>query len=115
MIAISAAPLRSASAQSDGTVKDMSYFPRRGPFVKPQTKGAVLRYCTIEMRSFATFRVLSRKPKYTGSCKLACRHAETLKDLQASERLEHLEKRERISALLEFKATKAIWQEACND
>src|SRR5713226_9699285 len=97
IMAMSAAPLRSASAQSDGTVKDRSYFPRSGPFVKPQTNGAVLRYCTIEMRSFAKFGVLSRKPEYTGSCKLTCRHAETLKDLQASERLEHLEKRERIS------------------
>jgi len=67
------------------------------------------------MRSFATFGVLSRKPKYTGSCKPACGHAETLKNLLGLERLENLEKKGPIPALLEFKTAKAIWQEACND
>src|SRR6266404_5506285 len=51
MIATSAAPLRRASAQKEGTVKESSYLPCSGPCVKPRTSGAVLRYCTTEMRS----------------------------------------------------------------
>ena len=57
MIAMSAALVRSASAQSDGMVKDKSYLPLSGPFVKPQMSGAVLRYWTMEMRSFGKFDV----------------------------------------------------------
>jgi hypothetical protein len=52
---MSAAPVRIASAHREGTVKDKSYFPASGPFVKPQTSGAVFKYCTIDMRSFCTF------------------------------------------------------------
>src|SRR5450631_1074931 len=52
MMATSAAPVRRASAHCDGTVKERSYLPLRGPLVKPQTSGAVFRYLTIEMRSF---------------------------------------------------------------
>jgi hypothetical protein len=92
MMAMSAAPLRSASAQSEGTVKDRSYLPRNGPCVKLQTKGAVLRYCTMEMRSLAKFGVLARRSKYTGSCNPARRRAETLKCLQDLERLERVER-----------------------
>jgi len=51
---MSAAPLRSASAQSDGTVNESSYLPWSGPCVKPRTSGAVFRYCTTEMRSLFT-------------------------------------------------------------
>src|SRR6202049_2284678 len=65
MIAISAAPMRSASAHGDGTVKDKSYFPASGPFVKPQTSGAVFKYCTIDMRSFCTFELLAISTKYS--------------------------------------------------
>lgn len=49
---MSAALVRRASAQRDGTVKDRSYLPLRGPWVKLQTNGVVFRYLTIEMRSF---------------------------------------------------------------
>src|SRR5262249_4812999 len=51
MIATSAAPPRSASAQAEGTVNHSSYFPSSGPLVKPHTSGAVFRYCTTETRS----------------------------------------------------------------
>jgi hypothetical protein len=68
--------------------------PWRGPLVKPQTNGAVLRYCTMEMRSLGKFVVLLRKPKYTGSCRAKGGDTETLKDLQGLERLDHLEKRQ---------------------
>src|SRR5712691_4618168 len=64
MMATSAAPARNASAHCDGTVNDNSYFPRSGPFVKPHTKGAVFRYCTIDMRSLAK-RMFSQKPQYS--------------------------------------------------
>jgi hypothetical protein len=36
-------------------VKDKSYFPCRGPSVKPQTNGAVLRNSTTDMRSLDMF------------------------------------------------------------
>src|SRR6202795_4608247 len=65
MIAISAAPMRSASAHCDGTVNDKSYFPASGPFVKPQTSGAVFKYCTMDMRSFCTFALLAISIKYS--------------------------------------------------
>ena len=54
---MSAAPVRIASAHREGTVKDKSYFPASGPFVKPQTSGAVFKYCTIDMRSFCKLEV----------------------------------------------------------
>src|SRR6266404_4197258 len=58
MMARLAAPVRRASAHRDGTVKENSYFfsarARRGPWVKPRVNGAVLRYCTTEMRSLVT-------------------------------------------------------------
>src|SRR5213080_738597 len=59
MMATSARPERKSSAHCEGTVKDKSYLPRSGPLVKPQTSGAVLRYCTIEMRSSVTVRGLT--------------------------------------------------------
>src|SRR5271154_1426746 len=65
MIAMSAAPVRNASAHCDGTVKDKAYFPANGPFVKPQTSGAVFRYLTIEMRSFCKFQSLAISSKYS--------------------------------------------------
>src|ERR1700676_3612022 len=65
MMAMSAAPWRSASAHKDGTVKERSYLPRSEPFVKPHTNGAVFRYCTIEMRSLGKFAVLSRQVQYS--------------------------------------------------
>src|SRR5712691_10562117 len=55
MMATSTAPARSASAHSDGTVKESSQRPAKGPLVKPQTSGAVFRYSTMEMRSLLTF------------------------------------------------------------
>src|SRR5712664_1805459 len=51
MMAMSAAPVRSSSAHCEGTVNERSYLPCSGPCVKPRTSGAVLRYCTTEMRS----------------------------------------------------------------
>src|SRR5438445_5253387 len=54
MMATSAAPVRNSSAHCDGTVKERSYLPCKGPCVKPRTSGAVLRYCTTEMRSLLT-------------------------------------------------------------
>src|SRR5271165_1712672 len=54
MMATSAAPVRRASAHCDGTVKERSHLPCSGPWVKPRTSGAVLRYCTTEMRSVLT-------------------------------------------------------------
>src|SRR5882724_1511010 len=54
MMATSAAPTRNSSAHCDGTVKVRSYLPCKGPCVKPRTSGAVLRYCTTEMRSLLT-------------------------------------------------------------
>src|SRR5258706_10642121 len=58
MMATSAAPVRRASAHCEGTVKEKSYFfpakARRGTWVKPRISGAVLRYCTTEMRSLVT-------------------------------------------------------------
>src|SRR6185437_1923219 len=65
MMATSAAPLRRASAHCDGTVKDKSYLPTNGPFVKPQTSGAVFRYCTIDMRSFCKFEMLAISSQYS--------------------------------------------------
>src|SRR5262252_2255303 len=50
-MAMSTSRLRRASAHSDGTVKDSSYSPRRGPCVKPHTSGAVFKYSTTETRS----------------------------------------------------------------
>src|SRR5438046_7318894 len=64
MMATSARPERKSSAHCEGTVKDKSYLPRSGPLVKPQTSGAVLRYCTIEMRSLVTVRGLTLKFQY---------------------------------------------------
>ncbi len=46
-------------------MKERSYLPRNGPWVKPRTSGAVLRYCTTEMRSLLTLAVRSRKRKYS--------------------------------------------------
>ncbi len=60
MMAMSAAPVRKASAHSDGTVNESSYLPRRGPLVKPQTSGVVFRYWTMEMRSFGKVGVFPR-------------------------------------------------------
>jgi len=57
MMATSARPARKSSAHCEGTVNDSSYLPWSGPLVKPQTSGAVFRYCTMEMRSFVTMRV----------------------------------------------------------
>ena len=54
MMATSAAPRRRASAHCEGTVKERSYLFWSGPWVKPRTSGAVLRYCTTEMRSLVT-------------------------------------------------------------
>src|ERR1700686_2137510 len=54
MMAMSVAPVRRASAHCEGTVKERSYLPCSGPWVKPRTSGAVLRYCTTEMRSLLT-------------------------------------------------------------
>src|SRR5580692_9908193 len=51
IIATSAAPERKASAHWDGTVKESSYFPRKGPCVKPRTSGAVFRYSTMDIRT----------------------------------------------------------------
>src|SRR5580704_12252139 len=51
IIATSAAPERSASAHCDGTVKESSYFPRKGPCVKPRTNGAVFKYSTMDIRT----------------------------------------------------------------
>jgi hypothetical protein len=84
--------------------------PRNGPRVKPQTKGAVLRYCTMEMRSFAKFGVLARQSKVYRKLHRARRHAETLKCLQGLERLKHVERGKPIPSLLEFRAGKAILQ-----
>src|SRR5690242_4307120 len=64
-MAMSAAPVRRASAHCEGTVNDKSYFPESGPFVKPHTSGAVFKYCTIEMRSFGTFEILGISTKYS--------------------------------------------------
>ena len=64
MMATSARPERKSSAHCEGTVKDKSYLPRSGALVKPQTSGAVLRYCTIEMRSLVTVRGLTLKFQY---------------------------------------------------
>src|SRR5205814_7611607 len=64
VMATSARPERKSSAHCEGTVKDKSYLPRSGPLVKPQTSGAVLRYCTIEMRSLVTVRGLTLKFQY---------------------------------------------------
>src|SRR3984885_10487366 len=59
MMAMSAALLRRASAQRDGTVNERSYLPLRGPWVKLQTNGVVFRYLTIEMRSFGKLAFFS--------------------------------------------------------
>src|SRR5258708_24014170 len=61
MIAVSAVPVRRASAHCEGTVKERSYLSRRPPCVNPRTSGAVLRYCTTEMRSFVTLHNYSRR------------------------------------------------------
>src|SRR6202166_50660 len=58
MMAPSASPRRRASAHWEGVVKERSYLPARGPSVKPQTRGAVLRYSTMEMRSLDIFRAI---------------------------------------------------------
>src|SRR6202162_1679179 len=52
MMATSARPSRRSSAHCEGTVNERSYLCWRAPRVKPYTNGAVLRYCTTEMRSF---------------------------------------------------------------
>src|SRR5271154_2276195 len=65
MIAMSAAPVRSASAHCEGTVKDKSYLPSSGPCVKPRTSGAVFRYCTMEMRSLFNLEMLAISSKYS--------------------------------------------------
>src|SRR6266478_6557133 len=64
MMATSARRDRKSSAHCEGTVNDKSYLPRRGPLVKPQTSGAVLRYWTIEMRSLVTVRGLTCEVQY---------------------------------------------------
>src|SRR5438477_2685769 len=64
MMATSARPERKSSAHCEGTVNDKSYLPSSGPLVKPQTSGAVLRYCTMEMRSLVTVRGLTFKVQY---------------------------------------------------
>src|SRR5260370_33512971 len=64
MMATSAAPLRSASAHCDGTVNESSYLPWREPFVKPHTKAAVFRYCTIDMRSLAKVSVRRHRARF---------------------------------------------------
>src|SRR5229473_7812404 len=64
IIATSAWPVRNCSAHCEGTVKDKSYLPHSGPLVKPQTSGAVFRYCTMEMRSFVTGREVTFKIQY---------------------------------------------------
>src|SRR5271156_5990117 len=65
MIAMSAARVRKASAHCDGTVNDRSYLPASGPFVNPQTSGAVFKYCTMDMRSFCNFESLAISTKYS--------------------------------------------------
>src|ERR1044072_112867 len=55
-MATSAAFERRASAHCDGTVNESSNLPCNGPWVNPRTSGAVLRYCTTEMRSLLTKR-----------------------------------------------------------
>src|SRR5215467_1200764 len=64
MIATSARPARKSSAHCEGTVKDNSYLPRSGPLVKPQTSGAVFRYCTMEMRGLVKLEP-SRRTQYS--------------------------------------------------
>src|SRR5712692_2901359 len=64
IIATSTFPVRNCSAHCEGTVNDKSYLPRSGPLVKPQTSGAVFRYCTMEMRSFVTGREVTFKIQY---------------------------------------------------
>src|SRR5712691_10613552 len=67
MMATSTAPARSASAHSDGTVKESSQRPAKGPLVKPQTSGAVFRYSTMEMRSLFTSSAFSLLPPSFGN------------------------------------------------
>src|SRR6266849_9546771 len=64
MMATSARPQRKSSAHCEGTVKERSYLPWSGPLVKPQTSGAVFRYCTMEMRSLVTRREVTFKIQY---------------------------------------------------
>src|SRR5207248_5302979 len=64
MMATSARPERKSAAHCEGTVNDKSYLPSSGPLVKPQTSGAVLGYCTMEMRSLVTVRGLTFKVQY---------------------------------------------------
>src|SRR5579859_3311537 len=64
MMATSARPNRKSSAHCEGTVNDRSYFAWSGPLVKPQTSGAVFRYCTMEMRSLLTKRVSPSRSQY---------------------------------------------------
>src|SRR5260370_1310453 len=65
MMATWAARVRRASGHCEGRVKERSYLPRKGPWVKRRTSGAVLRYRTTEMRSLLTLVVRSRKRKYS--------------------------------------------------
>src|SRR5882724_13003488 len=74
MMAMSAAPVRSASAQSDGTVKERSYLPWSGPWVKPRTSGAVFRYCTTEMRSLFTLGWLAEIDYSRGEARIRKGH-----------------------------------------
>src|SRR6266568_3346369 len=67
MMATSTAPVRSASAHSDGTVKESSQRPAKGPLVNPQTSGAVFRYSTMEMRSLLTSSAFSLPPPSFGN------------------------------------------------
>src|SRR6267143_3157271 len=55
MMPTSARPAFRSSAHCDGTANERSYRPVRGPSVKPQTSGAVLRNSTMEMRSLPIF------------------------------------------------------------
>src|ERR1700682_2823323 len=65
MMATSARRSRKSSAHCEGIVNDSSYLPFRGPCVKPYTRGAVLRYCTMEMRSFFANGGCSQNVQYS--------------------------------------------------
>src|SRR5487761_426152 len=69
MMATSASPRRNASAHCDGTVNERSYFPARGPSVKPQTSGAVFRNSTIETRNLAISDSQKRNANFQYSTK----------------------------------------------
>ena len=95
MMATSAAPERRASAHCEGTVKERSYLPRSGPWVKPRTSGAVLRYCTTEMRSLVTigggenFTTERREVRRRGD--FAARRADLMYNTSANLKLADLE------------------------